>query len=123
MNEAIGQRPSVRPLSLYSSGPSCAVLDLSKSTDGEATASASAGGPHSSEGSTAESSPEMPLQMPGRKRRSDGSAAEAVKEWCTNLEKRHEEDDARDAAWLNHSQQQMDKMLDLVGRFVDHLTK
>ncbi|CAL1580758.1 unnamed protein product [Knipowitschia caucasica] len=123
MHEAIGQRPSVRPVSLYSSGPSGAVLNLRKTADEEGTASGSAAGTHSSEGSSAESSPGIPLQMPGKKRKCDGSATEAVRESCNNMEKRQEEENARDTAWLNHFQQQMDKMLDLVGRLVDDLTK
>ncbi|MEQ2183588.1 hypothetical protein GOODEAATRI_034303 [Goodea atripinnis] len=123
MHEAIGQKPSVNPVSLYSSGPSSVVVSPSQTEDDkeeEDTASVSAVGSVNSEVSSPESSASPP---PKRKRKSDKSAVEGLREWCDNLETRQKEIDDRDRAWLDHSQGQMDKMLDLFGRLVDHLTK
>ncbi|KAL7388571.1 hypothetical protein ABVT39_016407 [Epinephelus coioides] len=66
MHEAIGQRPSVRPVSLFSSGPSSV--------------------------------------------KSEESTVEYHKEYCTRLEKTQKEENERDNAWLQNSQQQMDRM-------------
>ncbi|XP_041860495.1 trihelix transcription factor GT-3b-like [Melanotaenia boesemani] len=123
MHEAIGQRPSVRPVSFYSSGPSSVVVSQTENEDKVDTASLSAAGAASSEVSSPESSPVVTLKRPRKRKKSDESAAEGLREWCENMERRQKEEDDRDRAWLNHSQGQMDKMLNLFGKLVDHLTK
>ncbi|MEQ2272229.1 hypothetical protein XENORESO_017043 [Xenotaenia resolanae] len=102
MHEAIGQKPSVNPVSLYSSGPSSVVVSPSQTEDDkeEHTATLSAVGSVNSEVSSPESSASPP---PKRKRK---SAVEGLREWCENLERRQKEIDDRDRAWLDHSQGQ-----------------
>ncbi|MEQ2179738.1 hypothetical protein GOODEAATRI_028284 [Goodea atripinnis] len=127
MHEAIGQRPSVNPVSLYSSGPSSVVVGPSQMEDDkeeEDTATLSAVGSVNSEVNSPESSASPPPKRPGkRKRKSNESAVEGLREWCENLERRQTENDDQDRAWLDHSQGQMDKILDQFGRLVYHLTK
>ncbi|MED6288268.1 hypothetical protein CHARACLAT_024927 [Characodon lateralis] len=77
MHEAIGQKPTVNPVSLYSSGPSSVVVSPSQTEDDkeEHTATLLAVGSVNSEVSSPESSASPP---PKRKRKSDKSAVEAL---------------------------------------------
>ena len=130
MHEAIGQRPSVRPVYLFSSGnssverPQTPVSEVedeanSPTETGAETADLQAGNSTDPQSDQPGTSTDV---RPGKRKRKCENV-DYLKDFCERLEKTQKEENERDNAWLQKSQQQMDRMLDLFEKLVDHMTE
>ena len=124
MHAAIGSRPSICPVFLYSSGPK--LIDAPHQTTQEGQTRNDEELSSDVAGSSGMNFLEKsPVKRPEEKKniKRSGDNIDGLMEWCEEMGRRQTEEDKRDREWLNHSQGQMDKMVDLLGKLVDHITK
>lgn len=126
MHEAIGQRPSVRPVSLFSSGPHNVRRPQSPSREvvEEAGSFTEAEETDSAETSDMQA-PEQTESAAGvgmKKRKRSQDSFDFMKDYCERQESRQRDEAERESVWVERSQQQMDRMLDLFGQLVKNMT-
>ncbi|XP_073713977.1 uncharacterized protein [Misgurnus anguillicaudatus] len=151
MHEAIGQRPSVMPVATFSSGPSAQISPAVMSgpsgavaaddvhpacspaeTEEQDVARPGPSGVHDSvASSTAEEIPRPSNRASGgkgkspkkRKRQSDLSSLELIKEMAEKQAQHQMEADAKEEERFQRAERQMDQMLSVLTKLVDHVTK